>query len=154
MNEPDEKYDKVIVIRVIINLGEWSNQLKALRQCARVLKPGGLLLLSEATLQGWRQMNKFRCEWGLPEIPMPPFNKYLDERRVIESLAPQLELAELSNFSSTYFVGTRVIKPLLARAFGGNINVADPEMEWNRFFSQLPAFGDYGTQKLFGFRKR
>jgi len=31
LNEPDEKYDKVIVIRVVINLGEWSNQLKALR---------------------------------------------------------------------------------------------------------------------------
>jgi ubiquinone/menaquinone biosynthesis C-methylase UbiE len=154
LNEPDEKYDKVIVIRVVINLGEWSNQLKALRQCARVLKPGGLLLLSEATLQGWRQMNKFRCEWGLPEIPMPPFNNYLDERQVIESLARRLDLIELSNFSSTYFVGTRVIKPLLARALGGNINVADPEMEWNRFFSRLPAWGDYGTQKLFVFRKR
>jgi hypothetical protein len=26
-------------------------------------------------------------------------------------------------------------------------------MEWNRWFAQLPAWGDYGTQKLFVFRK-
>ena len=26
-------------------------------------------------------------------------------------------------------------------------------MEWNRWFAQLPAAGDYGTQKLMIFRK-
>ena len=26
--------------------------------------------------------------------------------------------------------------------------------EWNRWFAQIPAAGDYGTQKLFVFRKR
>ena len=152
--EPDNTYDKVVVIRVVINLGEWANQLKALNECARVLKRGGMLLLSEATLQGWRQMNKFRCEWGLPDIPMPPFNNYLDQDQVVAAMASQLELVEISNFASTYFVGTRVFKPLLARALGGNVDVANPEMEWNRFFSQLPACGDYGTQKLFVFRKK
>lgn len=28
-----------------------------------------------------------------------------------------------------------------------------PNMEWNRWFAQLPSWGDYGTQKLFVFRK-
>lgn len=154
LREPPGAYDKVVVIRVVINLGHWSNQLEALRGCARVLRPGGLLLLSEATLQGWRRMNQFRSEWGLPEIPMPPFNQYLDQDQVIAAVGPELELVELVNFSSTYFVGTRVIKPLLAKALGGGVDVADPGMEWNRWFAQLPAWGDYGTQKLFVFRKR
>jgi hypothetical protein len=43
---------------------------------------------------------------------------------------------------------------LLDRALGGVIDVANPNMEWNRWLSQLPAWGDYGTQKLFVFRKR
>ena len=33
------------------------------------------------------------------------------------------------------------------------LNVADPNMEWNRWFSQLPPWGDYGIQELFIFRK-
>jgi ubiquinone/menaquinone biosynthesis C-methylase UbiE len=154
LNEPSDAYDKVIVIRVIINLREWEHQLKGLRECARVLKPGGILLLSEATLQGWRRLNGFRQEWGMPDIPMPPFNQYLDQEKVVEAVAPQLELLDISNFSSTYYVGTRVIKPLLNSALGGRVDVADPNMEWNRWCAQLPAWGDYGIQKLFLFRKR
>jgi ubiquinone/menaquinone biosynthesis C-methylase UbiE len=152
--EPSGIYDKVVVIRVVINLGEWSNQLTALRECARVLKPGGVLLLSEATIQGWSKMNDLRREWGLPDIPMPGFNSYLDEQKVIDFMAAELELVELANFASTYFVGTRLLKPLLTRALGGNMDPANPNAEWNRWFSMLPAWGDYGTQKLFVFRKR
>jgi ubiquinone/menaquinone biosynthesis C-methylase UbiE len=152
--EPSAAYDKVVATRVIINLGEWARQKTGLAECARVLKPGGLLLLSEATLQGWRRLNQFRREWLLDEISIPPFNQYLDEEQVIGALSPHLELLELVNFASTYYVGTRVLKPLLSRALGGTIDVANPNMEWNRWFSQLPPWGDYGTQKLFVFRKR
>ena len=69
-------------------------------------------------------------------------------------MAAELELIELVNFASTYFVGTRVLKPLLAQALGGKMDPANPNAEWNRWFSTLPACGDYGTQKLFVFRKR
>jgi SAM-dependent methyltransferase len=144
-------YDKVIVIRVVINLGEWDNQLKGLKECARVLKPGGLLLLSEATLQGWNRLNAFRREWGLPEIPMPGFNNYLDQERLIAETSGDFEAVEVIDFASTYYVGTRVLKPLLIQALGVKV---DPNLEWNRWFAQLPAAGDYGTQKLFVFRRR
>jgi ubiquinone/menaquinone biosynthesis C-methylase UbiE len=154
LDEPTAAYDKVIVIRVVINLGDWNSQVKGLRECARVLKSGGTLLLSEATVQGWNRLNQFRSEWGLTDIPMPPFNEYLDQEKVTEVVADELELVEIVNFASTYYVGTRVLKPLLAQALGSQINVANPDMEWNRWFSQLPAAGDYGTQKLFVFRKK
>jgi ubiquinone/menaquinone biosynthesis C-methylase UbiE len=154
LHEPSGAYDKVVAIRVIINLGEWSRQLLGLRECARVLKTGGTLLLSEATVQGWQRLNLFRREWGLPDIPMPPFNQYLDEHQVVEAVEDTLELTSIENFASTYYVGTRVLKPLLNQALHGAVDVASPDMQWNRWFSQLPAWGDYGTQKLFVFRKR
>lgn len=149
----DASFDKVVVIRVIINLADWEHQLQGLREAARMVKPGGRLLLSEATLQGWSQLNRFRSEWKLPEIPMPPFNRYLDEDQVREALADRLKLVDVVNFASSYYVGSRVLKPLLAQALGLDINVSDPGMNWNRWFSQLPACGDYGTQKLFIFEK-
>lgn len=153
LNEPSDRYDKVVVIRVIINLREWNHQLKGLRECVRVLKPGGMLLLSEATLQGWQQLNTFRQEWEMPEIPMPPFNQYIDQDKVIQAISPHLRLDEIVNFSSTYYIGTRFLKPLFIQALGLKIDVANPNMEWNRWFAQLPAWGDYGIQKLLIFRK-
>jgi ubiquinone/menaquinone biosynthesis C-methylase UbiE len=154
LGEPSGAYDKVVCIRVLINLGDWSRQLLGLLECARVLKPGGTLLLSEATLQGWRRLNQFRREWGLPDIPMPPFNQYLDEEKLAGELPGGLKLVEVVNFASSYYVGTRVLKPLLAKAAGGGIDPADPTMEWNRWFAQMPAWGDYGTQKLFVLTKQ
>ena len=154
LREPTGVYDKVVVIRVVINLGEWPLQVKALRECARVMKQGGVLLLSEATVQGWKRLNALREEWALPPIPMPAFNRYVDEEQVIEAVRPELDLVEAVNFASTYYVGTRVLKPLVIQALGLKVDVADPQMEWNRWFSQLPAWGDYGVQKLFVFRKR
>jgi ubiquinone/menaquinone biosynthesis C-methylase UbiE len=153
LKEPDESFDKVTAIRVVINLGDWERQRVALRECARVVRRGGLLLLSEATIQGWQRLNKLRREWGLADIPMPPFNQYLDQDAVVQALSPHLQLVEIADFASTYYVGTRLLKPLLTRALDARIDVADPEAEWNRWCAQLPAWGDYGTQKLFVFKK-
>ncbi len=152
LTEPSASYDKVVVIRILINLADWTSQLKGLQECARVLKPGGILLLSEATVQGWQNLNAFRHEWGLPDIPMPSFNYYVDEDKLVKA-TPDLRLLEAVNFSSTYYVGTRVLKPLLIQALRAEIDVANPNMHWNRWFAQLHSGGNYGTQKLFVFQK-
>jgi hypothetical protein len=85
---------------------------------------------------------------------VPPFNTYLDEERLTASASAQWDVVEISNFASSYYVATRVVKPLLARWAPTDVDVADPLMEWNRWASLLPAAGDYGTQKLFVLRKR
>jgi ubiquinone/menaquinone biosynthesis C-methylase UbiE len=154
LDEPDGHYDTAIVTRVIINLAERKNQIAAIREAARTIRPGGTLLLSEATREGLQRLNLFRSEWGLQPIPEPPFNNYVDEELARTAAPDLLDLQEISNFASTYFVGTRVLKPLLAGAIGNGVDPARAEMEWNRFFSLLPAAGDYGTQKLFIFRRR
>ena len=154
LRESSGRYDKVVAVRVLINLSDLARQVIALKECARVLRDGGLLLLSEATLQGWHRLNALRAEWGLAPIPTPAFNEYLDEERIVKAGSPELEIIEILNFTSTYFVGTRLLKPLLAKALNTAMDVANPEHEWNRWFAMLPAWGDYGTQKMFVFRKR
>jgi ubiquinone/menaquinone biosynthesis C-methylase UbiE len=123
----DASFDAVVSTRVIINLPSWEEQLQGLHECVRVLRPGGRLLLSEATEQGWRRLNALRGEWGLPDIPMPCFNRY---------------------------VLTRLVKPLLAASANAAVDVANPDAEFNRWAGALPAGGDYGTQKLFVLRRR
>ena len=85
---------------------------------------------------------------------MPPFNEYVDEDHVVAAASPWLDLVAIVNFASTYYVGSRLLKPLLSSALGGIVDVAGPNAEWNRFWAALPPAGDYGTQKLFVFRKR
>ncbi len=150
----DDSFDRVISTRVVINLGERPEQARALGEYARVLRPGGLLLLSEATIQGLERLNALRSEWGLPAIGIPGFNLYLDEELLPEAAGPELELERVENFASSYFVATRLLKPLLANVSSADVDVADPDAEFNRWAAQLPAAGDYGTQKLFVFRKR
>lgn len=150
---PENCFDKIVTVRVLINLGDPERQLKAFKEVARVLKPGGILLLSEATVQGWTKLNQIRSEWGLPNISMPAFNCYLDESWMAKELSGILEIEEVVNFASSYFIGTRLIKPLLAKLADREIDISDPEMHWNRWCSMLPNAGDYGTQKLFVIRK-
>jgi SAM-dependent methyltransferase len=151
--EPDAAYDVVVSVRVLINLGSWDRQRTALQEYARVLKPGGRLILSEATLQGWNHLNDFRREWGLAPIPMPGFNHYLDRDNVAQALSPHLQLVERLNFSSTYYVATRLLKPLLIKAVDAPVDVADPLTHWNRWSALLPPLGDWGVQELFLFSK-
>lgn len=147
-------FDKVIVTRVLINLGSWEHQESGLQAALRALKPGGLLLLSEATVQGWERLNRFRREWGLPDIVMPPFNRYLDQEQVIKAASPLATLLGVSHFASSYYVATRVFKPLLNQALGGRVDVTDPLAEFNRWCATLPPAGDYGVQRLFIFQRR
>jgi SAM-dependent methyltransferase len=150
----DASFDAVVCTRVIINLPSWDGQLRGLRECIRVLRPGGLFLLSEATEQGWRRLNALRDEWGLDDIAMPSFNLYLDQDRVAGALGGEVDIEEISDFASSYYVVTRVLKPLLAAAGDAPVDVADPGAELNRLAAMLPPAGDYGTQKLFVLRRR
>jgi len=152
---PDASFDRVVSTRVVINLAKPHEQRRAVAELARVLRPGGLLLLSEATVQGWTKLNDLRADWGLPAIGVPSFNLYLDQDEVIDFAVSELGLEPLGieDFASSYYVATRVLKPLLARSAAGEIDAADPKAEFNRWASLLPAAGDYGTQKLFVFRR-
>ena len=149
LSEPSNTYDIVISVRTIINVGEWETQCLALSECVRVLKPDGLLLLSEATLQGWRKLNLFREEWGLEPIPMPDFNHYLCIDEVQSYLDISCRLVTIEDFSSSYYVGTRVLKPLL----GHTRNTRNPLSHWNEWYSLQPSVGDWGIQKLMVFEK-
>ncbi|MSO96068.1 MAG: class I SAM-dependent methyltransferase [Thermoleophilia bacterium] len=151
---PEAAFDLVVTTRVLINLGTASEQREAIEALGQRVRPGGLLLLSEATVGGWQRLNALRREWGLPDIGVPSFNLYLEESAIVESAGDDFILENVENFASSYFVATRLLKPILAQAAAHDVDVADPNAEFNRWASLLPAAGDYGTQKLFVLRRR
>ena len=150
---PHDAFDLVVTTRVLINLSTADEQMGAIHALGQRVRRGGRLLLSEATVGGWERLNVLRREWGLPDIGMPAFNLYLDESAVAPAAGDEFVLEHVENFASSYFVATRVLKPILAQAATHDVDVADPSAEFNRWASQLPAAGDYGTQKLFVLRR-
>jgi len=149
----DGLFDKIVTTRVVINMQSWEGQVAAVQECARVTRPGGLLLLSEATVQGNDGLNRLREEMGLASLKTPDFNLYLDVERMAGQTWDGLTLLDIVDFSSTYYLVTRVIKPLLAQLPGSKLDVFDPSCEINRLAGALPSWGDYGVQKLFVLRK-
>ncbi len=153
LQEADASYDQVVCKRVLINLVAWKNQKRALENMHRVLERGGTLLLSEASKQGWENMNKLRRAFYLEEIPEPWHNLYLDEEQLFPFAAGLFETVDVVNFSSTYYIGSRILQPFV-------LKMCEPEREpdysseINRLFSLLPPYGDYGTQKLYVFAKK
>ncbi|MFC1699103.1 class I SAM-dependent methyltransferase [Candidatus Omnitrophota bacterium] len=148
--EKDAQFDKVTSKRCIINLPSWPLQKQGLGELIRVLKKGGELLLSEASEQGWQNMNRLRAEFGLEEVPQPWFNLYLNDQTLCRFMEQRgLKKMEILNFSSTYYIGSRVIQPFVI----GKGKQPRYDSEINRLFSQLPDYGDYGTQKFYRFKK-
>ena len=149
----DESFDTVITTRVVINLQNPEAQVQGIRECLRVARPGGTVLLSEATIQGLEALNRLRAELGQKPLSMPSFNLYLDAQSIqAGDWGPGVSV-EAVDFSSTYYLFTRVLKPLLEHLPGSLVKAVDPLSEVNRLAAQLPSWGDYGVQKLFILRK-
>ncbi len=154
----DGSFHAVVSIRTLINLHDTERQTTAIKECLRVLKPGGLFLASEATIEGFNKLNKLRTEFEFLPLPMPPFNFYMMRQIFEDAINGIGKIEAVVDFASSYYLGTRLLKPLLAEfnwPEGANSDkfIAKPNTEFNRLCSMLPPVGDYGIQKLFVIRK-
>lgn len=152
--ELDEKnmYDTVFTERCIINLLTWEDQQEALRRMSAALKKNGRLILIEAFLDGLEELNRARSELGLPEVPPAYHNLHLKKELVLKYLTTQkMVFVEENNFLSTYFFGSRVLYPALART--GNKDIIY-NSTFGKFFSMLPNVGNYSHVKLLVFKKK
>jgi ubiquinone/menaquinone biosynthesis C-methylase UbiE len=151
--ELDERgFDVVFTERCIINLLDWNDQKEALRRMAKALKKGGRLLLLEAWKDGLAELNRARAELGIPAIPPAYHNLHLEKEAVTEYLSGEgLELKEEDNFLSSYYFGSRVLYPALAKAAGTEIAY---NSAFGAFFSALPPVGNYAHIKMLVFEKR
>jgi len=74
-------------------------------------------------------------------------NLYIEERKCVEMIGGMFSLVRRENFSSTYYVGSKVVH---------NFLIKNPRYDGiiNKISRALPAVGDWGYDVLFCLKKR
>jgi|GEM_PF-178466 len=142
-------FDKVITKRCLINLGSTAHQKTALLEAHRVLKPGGLFLVSEVSVQSADKLNILRKKLGLETMTPLWHNCYVDEPDFLDFANQYFEIKQIKRFSSTYYLMTWALYPFLVRSGQRNYRSL-----YHRISARLPQLGDLGLQKLYVLEKR
>lgn len=140
---PDDFFNTVTASRCLMALLDWDRQKKAILEIKRVLKPGGIFIMMEGTVQGWEKLNKTRKMFGLEEISIDTSKGLdtlkFDEKKLIPFLEKYWKILEIRHFGMYYLI-SRVIHPLITfpnkPKFNAKINkialeIAKKIPDWN-----------------------
>jgi len=144
-------FDTITTDRCLINLPNPQSQLLALANVHRVLQAGGIYLMCEDTIQGLSRINEMRKSCSLSTIPMRWHNQYIDEQAFLPVAKKLFEVIEINNFSSLYYIASRIFNAKLSEMEGKEPSYNHP---LNRIAVDLPSVGDYGPLKLFVLKKK
>jgi ubiquinone/menaquinone biosynthesis C-methylase UbiE len=108
-----ESFDFAYTTRVIINLPTWSEQMRAIDECLRVVKKGGRLVLSEGFWEPLVKLNALRQICSLPPLVEHDFNRYLKLDKLRAYLEEKGLVYEVIDFSSIYYLGSRFVRELV-----------------------------------------
>lgn len=104
------EFDAVVMIRCLINLGSWEAQKRALEQAVDVLRPGGLLILSEGWQEGWDGLNRIRSSLSMTPIDLVPYNRLISLKYLQTVLRGKCEFFA-HNSLAFYILLSRVVQP-------------------------------------------
>lgn len=109
----NNQFDVVYTTRVIINLSTWEEQVNAIKECIRVAKPNGKIILSEGFWEPLMLLNSMRLLVNLKPLVEHDFNRYFKKYK-IEELMKELNLEyDIIDFSSIYYLGSRFLRELV-----------------------------------------
>jgi ubiquinone/menaquinone biosynthesis C-methylase UbiE len=149
-------FDLVTSHRCLMALLDWELQKKALREIARTLKPGGLLILMEGTFDGIERLNQYRRRFDLPEIDPSGRDRLLTlkfrEADLLHFTAPIYEVLRVQRWGMYYFL-TRIVQPLLVAPERPSYSHKLNEIA-KLVARQVGDFNELGHLVGFAFRKR
>jgi ubiquinone/menaquinone biosynthesis C-methylase UbiE len=112
----DCSFDVVYTTRTLINLPTWKEQMEGIKECIRVCRSGGHILLSEAFWEPLVSLNAIRAVINLPPLVEHDFNRYLKKPRLHQFLEGEGIDFRTIDFSAIYYLGTRFIRELITNA--------------------------------------
>ena len=147
----DDVFDVVYTTRVLINLPTWQEQMQGIRECCRVCKSGGTVILSEAFWEPLALLNALRALTALPPLVEHDFNRYLKKRYLEEFLNSHHLDFESIDFSSVYYLGSRFLRELVTdpNAYPGYTNPIN-ELFYN--IERDYSGGGFGIQQAYVIR--
>jgi SAM-dependent methyltransferase len=149
--------DGVLTERFLLNLPSKPAQHSFIREVARVLRPGGLFLMCEASMEGFRGLNDLRTSVGLDATPETGTDnvsaiRFADSE--IEKFVDEagFDLRQKYGFSA-FFAMSRALHPALISPqkpkFKSKINDLARQLQ-----EQLPFAPGIGSNVLWVLRKR
>jgi len=153
----NDTFDIVISERCLLNLPTRDMQWQAIREIARVLKPDGVYLMLEGTVQGLERLNELRLMFNLDPIPDadPQYNwfsnKFDEDEMVITALQSFRYLERVQRFGM-YYLLSRIVHPLLVAPEQPQYNAKINEIA-RLIADKIPDFKNIGHVALFVFRK-
>jgi SAM-dependent methyltransferase len=148
-----KQFDVITGQRILINLPEFSDQMRALENIRIYAKDNTLLILTEPTVQGYARTDAYRLSFGLPELEKYWHNKYVDESSYNQWQNFGWRVVTTLSFD-TYMLFSKVIYPAACGPskceFLSGANRAAMEIA-NLFRTQKAAeeIGQYQLLKLF-----
>jgi hypothetical protein len=115
--------------------------MAAIMEMASVLKPGGILILVENFVEGLAELNKLRSQFDLHEIKTRWHNLYMSLPITVSFLKKHFRIDTQENIGNLYYILSRVVYAVLAKAEGKEPSYDHPI---NEIASKLPSLGSYG----------
>ena len=148
----DNIFDVTYTTRTLINLPNWEDQKIGIKECLRVTKDGGIVLLSEAFWEPLVLLNSIRLLKSLKPLEEHDFNRYLKMERTKEFIKELGYEFEIIDFSSIYYLGSRFLRDVVTvienyEGYSNPINEIFYNIEKN--FSG----GGFGIQQLIKIKK-
>lgn len=110
---PDNTFDVVYTTRVLINLPNWKDQMRAIDECVRVTRYGGTVVFSEAFYEPLVLLNSIRLLKQLPPLVEHDFNRYIKKSKLEDYLISKGLSFICDEFSSIYYLGSRLLRELV-----------------------------------------
>jgi SAM-dependent methyltransferase len=107
-----DKFDSAVCVRVLINLANLSEQISAIQNMARWLRPGGRLILVEGYSDGFDTLNDLRQKCGVSPLKPAAINFYSQYSEISAALREHFDIAAEWH-SGMFDILTRVVYPLL-----------------------------------------
>jgi len=152
----DASFDVVTSHRCLMALLDWNKQQAALLEIARVLKPGGQLILMEGTFDGIERLNNWRVRFGLSEIDAAGRDRLTTlkfrESELLAFVELSYELQRVQRWGMYYFL-TRIVQPLLVAPEQPSYSHKLNEVA-KRIARQIPDLNELGHLVGFALRKR